>query len=91
MKELENKLDKILDTQITHGKLLAVQTAQLKEHMRRSDLLEKKIDIEIKAIEEDIEPLEDHVKGVRFMGKAIIGLGAVSGAILAILKLVGTL
>lgn len=86
MKELENKIDKILETQISHGQILAVQTAQLAEHMKRSDLLEKKIEIEVEKIETAMTPLADHVNGVRFTVKVVGGFLGIIATTLGILK-----
>lgn len=41
---MEQKLDRILDKIAKIEVVQGVQTQQLKEHMRRSDLLEKRID-----------------------------------------------
>lgn len=75
---IEKKVDK-LDERLDSAEKVAIkQEINLAEHMKRSDLLEKKL-----------EPVENHVK---YMNGALKGLAIVSlivGVVAGILKLLG--
>lgn len=60
IKRLEAKVDKLDDRLDSVDKTLILQEANLKEHMKRSDLLEKKL-----------EPVERHVNAVNTVFKLI--------------------
>ncbi len=66
---IEEKLDRVLDHQ---GEI----KGDLREHMRRTELLEKKVEI--------LEPLVSLVKGV-------VVLGALSGGFYGVVRLIQTL
>lgn len=40
---IETKVDKVLEHQAAHGETLAAQHISLKDHMRRTDILEKAV------------------------------------------------
>lgn len=65
-----DKLDKLDDRLNNIDKTLVKQEENLAEHMRRTDLLEKKF-----------EPVEDHVKHVTGIGKAIAFIGVIAGIV----------
>ena len=76
------KLDKIEETLFRIDKTLVKQEANLSEHMRRTELLEG----ELKHLGKEFEPVQDHVKNVKFMFKTgLVFLGAV-GTVLAIIS-----
>lgn len=60
IKRLEAKVDKLDERLDNMDKTLVLQEANLKEHMKRSDLLEKKL-----------EPVEKHVHAVNTIFKLI--------------------
>jgi len=78
---LHEKLDKIVndiaDIKVTN----AIQTEQLKEHIRRSDLLE----IRVEQVDKRFDPIEEFVKNTMFLGKVaawVLGsLTAIGGVI----------
>ena len=71
-----NKLDKIEERLGSIDKTLVKQEENLAEHMRRTELLETKM-----------EPVEDHVKNVNFLFKIMAGVVAIVGAIAGIIKI----
>lgn len=78
MDRIEIKLEKIDERLDTIDKHLAVYNQQLKEHIRRTELLET-----------DIIPVKNHVIAVSSISK-ILGLSSlIVGLILGIMKLVG--
>ena len=78
--KIENKVDK-LDTRLDRVDItLAKQEEQLAEHIRRTNLLE-----------EQMKPVEDHVKHMSGALKLFGVISIVSGGILAVLKLLGAL
>ena len=80
LKAIDAKVDKLDERLDDVDKTLIRQHASLEEHIRRTDLLEKKL-----------EPVEDHVKqvqgGVKLIGFLSLGLGVV----VTIMKLLGKL
>lgn len=46
---------------------LASQQKSLDYHIKRTDLLEEQVNL----LRNDLEPVEDHVKGIKFLGKVI--------------------
>ena len=60
IKRLEAKLDKIADIQLDQAKLLERNTVTLEEHVRRTNILESKL-----------EPVEKHVTMVNGVFKAL--------------------
>lgn len=61
MDEIKNKLDKISDDIVEIKVTLAAQHADIAHHIKRSDLLEDKMDIMKQDIEADLEPIKKHV------------------------------
>ncbi len=80
MDEVPKKLDLLAEKLEAIRILQAIHTEQLKEHMRRTDLLER----EVKAVSEDIEPLNAHVSMVNGVLKFIGLITTIAGAIAAI-------
>ena len=78
-KQLEKISDKLetIDTRINNiDKTLVKQEAQLAEHIRRTNLLEQKL-----------EPIDTHVKMVNGAFKFIVILSLVLGIVTAIIKI----
>lgn len=73
-------IEKILETQNQHTTQLAVYNESLKEHMRRSDLLEReqqKITARVLPIENHVLFVDKLVKGLITLITATAGIGAV--------------
>ena len=101
--KLHDKVEKIEDTQDDMGKTLIRNTASLEEHVRRTNLLENKFERfennqlahaeqdtrEHKELADRVNALETPRKALTWLKNAVIGLGATSGAIWAILRLLG--
>jgi hypothetical protein len=76
-----------LDTKV--GDLVAVSIKQeenLKEHMKRSDLLEKKLDEETKELSMRLKPVEKHVNFVDVTIKLATALVLSTVAILGLIE-----
>lgn len=61
----------------------AVQNEQLMVHMKRSDLLEKRVE----QVDSRIQPIEAHVHQVSGMIKLVAGIAAVAGLLLTLKEL----
>lgn len=77
-RRIEDKIDKIIEKVNTIDVTLAKQQVTLDEHVRRTNLLEEKM-----------EPVEKHVTIVNGCLKIIAALGTIIGLIHGILKLKG--
>lgn len=64
MKRLEDKLDKVIETQSEINVTLVKQSVILEEHVKRTNLLEQKL-----------EPVEKHVAMVQGAIKVVMALG----------------
>lgn len=73
---LEDKIDKVSEVLVCIDKTLVKQEENLKEHMRRTNLLEQAL-----------EPVENHVSNVTFLFKFFTGCIAILGVLIGILKL----
>ena len=76
--KLHDKLDRIEQTLATMNVTLAVNTEQLKEHMRRTQLLEQKL-----------EPVEKHVARVDGIIKFLGVVGVIVGIVAGVIKIAG--
>jgi lipid II:glycine glycyltransferase (peptidoglycan interpeptide bridge formation enzyme) len=78
-KETNERLEKIDDKQES-------MNLDLKEHMYRTEQNEQMIN----AIKEELKPIKEHVDGLRYSGKLVVGLAAAIGVIVgAITKVKG--
>lgn len=75
---IESKIDKIADHISSIDVTLAKQQVILDEHVKRTNLLEKKL-----------EPVERHVTVINGLMKLIAALGTIIGLIHGMLKLKG--
>lgn len=82
-KRLEEKLDKIVDDISEIKTTLAINTASLETHIKRTEIAEENIS----KIQEDIKPIKSHVA---FVKGAMWALG-VTGGILFALQQMGIL
>ena len=64
-----NQLDKLDSRLDSVDKTLVKQEENLKEHMRRTDLLEKQHNSMQKNIHEELEPIKNHVNQVKGISK----------------------
>lgn len=81
--EVHEKLDKI-QSDISEIKVtLAVNTEQLKEHMRRSDLLEARVE----QVNDELKPVQEHVAMLKGMAKLLGGASGLLAAWAAIRRL----
>ena len=80
MEEISKKLDKLDERLDTIQTMQAVHTEQLKEHMRRSDLLEKRIE----QVDQELKPVEKHVAMVNGALKLIGVLGTIVAILLGL-------
>lgn len=78
MKEIVDKIDKLDDRLDNIDKHLAVYNQQLKEHIRRTTLLEK-----------DVEPIKAHVAVVSSLSKTVTITSILLGIIASVGKLFG--
>lgn len=83
MDELFKKLDKLDERLDGISILQAVHTEQLKEHMRRSDLLERRIE----QVDQELKPVERHVAVVNGLMKLVGIVGTLAAIALAIKEL----
>lgn len=80
--QLDLKLDKLDERLNNVDKIMIKQEANLELHMRRSDNLERLVQLQ----EERVAPIEKHLIGINFMLKVIAGTLAAAGTIVAILE-----
>lgn len=82
LNRMDTKLDKLDDRMDGMASTLVKQQASLDEHIKRSDLLEKKIDLETRAIKEDLpKEVENQIRLQRnkFLISAAKILGVIAG------------
>lgn len=89
------KLDKIEDQLADMNATLKVQAQQLREHMRRTEVLEMlaqdyrdESDAWREAMLDKVKPIEDHVTMLRGAAKLFAILGAVAALVLSALKVI---
>ena len=71
-RDVIEKLDKVQEKQNVHTTELALYNQLLKEHMRRTDIAEKNIDL----VKERVAPIEQHVLFINKASKWIISVVA---------------
>lgn len=81
MKKIEDRLDKIDDKLESIDKTLALQEANLAEHMRRTELLEIQNE---KLIKEELAPIKEHVNQLKGGAKLIALLALMASVYMAI-------
>lgn len=89
---LEGKLDRLDERLDGVEKILVLQEANLKEHMKRSDLLEEMLMAFRDNTQKELDPIKKHVTKVQlalsWSGKVFIGTAAIAGFILTIIQIV---
>jgi hypothetical protein len=78
------KVDKIADDVAEIAKQDAVQNEQLAQHMKRSDLLE----IRVEQVQSEIRPIQTHVDMVKGAFKLLAVAATIVGMIAALIKIV---
>lgn len=84
MKTVEDKLDQILEqvielkvdmaeTKVTLGR----NTESLSEHMRRTSLLEEKLELDFAKVDEELKPIKSHVSLVNAVFLTLCALGSI--------------
>lgn len=81
------KLDKIDERLNSIDKTLERNTISLEYHIKRTDILQN----EVEKMNEDLTPVEDHVKKVHFILKVGSMLGGIVLFIMGVLKGFGVL
>lgn len=93
LEEIDKKMDnhdKANDVRLDKiEKVLIVQEANLKEHMRRSDHLEEIVENEKIKISQELEPIKKHVNQLNGAFKLIGLLGVFVSVVGGILKIMG--
>ncbi len=88
---LEGKLDKLDERLDGVEKILVLQEANLKEHMRRSDLLEEMLSAFRNDTEKELDPIKKHVTKVQlalsWTVKLFVAIAAIAGFILTIIQI----
>ncbi len=87
MIDLKDQLDRIEGKLDENTRETIQNTSNLREHMRRTDLLEKAQS----DMSERIRPIESHVSMMAGVFKAFVALGALVGIAVSIYQLVGYL
>jgi len=77
LERIENKLDKVVDNISEINATTAKQQVSLDYHIKRTDLLEKKL-----------EPVEEHVALMSSVFKIVAGLTLVAGLVQVILQII---
>lgn len=80
--EIKSDVSELVKIQQTQSTILEHQHESLKEHMRRSDLLEQHIE----KVRVEMKPVEDHVKFVKMFLRVVLGLLAGAASIAAIAR-----
>lgn len=82
MSGVDEKLDKILEDLSEIKVVTAVNTAHLEEHIRRTDLLETRVE----QVATSIQPLKSHVDMVKGAVKLITICGIIASILGVLLK-----
>jgi archaellum component FlaC len=86
---LQERLDRIDDRMGSMSTTLTEQAVDIKHHIKRTDLLEQRVE----QVAESIKPIQEHVARIRSVGWFLAGLTAMVGTVLGVIealnKLVG--
>lgn len=72
--KLEDKLDKMDQRLDTISETLIINTAHLREHMRRTELLEQYVQDEVTPIKKHVEMVKYGIQGVLWISGALAAL-----------------
>lgn len=84
LERIDEGMDELNKKQAEQNITLAVQSEQLKEHMKRSDNIEKYV----AELEDQMKPIQKHVTTVNALILLLGGIFAVIAALEGILKIV---
>lgn len=84
LERIDEGLDELNKKSAEQNTILAVQAEQLKEHIKRSDTLERYVG----ELEEQLKPIQKHVTTVNALILLLGGIFAVIAALEGILKIV---
>lgn len=95
---LIGKIDKIVDQTARTEITLAKQSVILDEHIRRTNILESKVDHETgladrkldlltRSLNAELRPIRTHIDNINGVGKAISLSAVIVGIVIAIMKL----
>ncbi len=73
MKNNDEKIDALIEHAIITNSRLNEYNNQLKEHMKRSDASEERLEL----LEEDVKPLLNHFQGIKWSFSALVALTAI--------------
>lgn len=92
---LSSDIKRLSSKQEKQNETLLRNTITVEEHHKRSLNLEKKMDSlefqvkqDLRSIENEIEPIRLHIKGIGFLVKLIRYMGYIAGALLSIFGLI---
>jgi hypothetical protein len=87
--KLEGKIDHLVDMSgkqmdklHDHDIKLSEYNGLLDVHIKRTELLEE----QVTKVEENLEPVRDHVKGMKYVKKAILFGGTLLGIVFTVFK-----
>lgn len=93
--KIDEKVDRIDKTLAVQEKTLQVQAEQLSEHIRRTNLLEVRVEQTAESFRLELRPVEDHVRFINRSAKAfawVLGIvGVLAGIGASIAKILGAL
>lgn len=81
---MDDKFDKIQESLQSIDKTLVKQSAQLEEHMRRTELAEESI----KELGQALQPMQRHVALVEGGLKAVVAIGGALGLAFSLIQTV---
>ena len=87
IKRAVDQLDKLDDRLDNVDKTLVRQEENLREHMRRTELLEDQLSTHQYHVDHELEPIKTHVSQVRVVIKFIIAVSGIVAAIVGALKI----
>lgn len=73
MKDNDEKIDALIEHAIITNSRLNEYNSQLKEHMKRSEASEQRLEL----LEDEVKPLLQHFQGIKWMFSALVALTAV--------------
>lgn len=95
LEKIDEKVDRIDKTLAVQEKTLQVQAEQLSEHIRRTNLLEVRVEQTATEFKKDLRPVEDHVRFINRSAKVfawVLGIvGVFAGIGASIAKILGAM
>lgn len=85
---IDDHIGKIASHSANVDVTLARQSVLLEEHIRRTHLLEQRVEQEARDVAEAMAPIKRHVEGLQFLLRAVGAATAVVALVGAVVKLV---